>query len=321
MGQGASASNGGVGLFDQLTVIDVDEIDMAMPENNLRTLLIQCPCCSMFKLPDLPVGFLHDQLMKEFPLLFKEICEKCAIVSNQKEAIDYLNDQIHSLSSTVERLRAIRSIEEEIEQSINCMTPARFSQQNYCDAKQSMSDMSANDLNDIDLNKENDTQDMDHEIDNMSRQFSHLNVGTVGASLVTSTEQVNNSSVAPDTLPIDETSSLEALEVSLSKESVCTTSSFATTVSDEGINDTSITSTCNTSLENFHTIRKEADEKSSHYGILTINAQDIPEGERSFINDANIYVTNTLKQPILSKVSTIKSVIVTSLRKKEKLIT
>ena len=244
MGQGA-VSHVNAQPLDQVTVVDVDGNDMTVPESNLRTLLIQCPCCDMFKLPDLPEGYLYDQFIKGFPLMAKEVCEKCIIVSEQKEAIDFLNDQIHELTTTVEKLRAIRDIENEIEQSFICMTPS-FKHQEYREVEQPSSDFSTDDLLDptLDANANQNIvdgiQDIAQEIDNISQQFSQLNVRSVDVASVPS-EQDNNLPGASDHptddveleqstaiindeyVIIDETGSTGAPDTSLSEETMgCT---------------------------------------------------------------------------------------------------
>ena len=85
-------------------------------EDGLRTLLIFCPACNMYKLPD-NKDILHEQYQSGFPLIPTAVCRKCCIISEQVEAIEFLSGQIHELTNTLEKWRNIRSLEKEIDVS------------------------------------------------------------------------------------------------------------------------------------------------------------------------------------------------------------
>ena len=99
------------------SVFNVD-MELTQRENRLRTLLSQCSCCNMYQLPINYHECLKTQYLKGFPLNSPIVCEKCCLISEQERIIHFLNDQIHELSATVERLRSIRSIENEIDMSL-----------------------------------------------------------------------------------------------------------------------------------------------------------------------------------------------------------
>ena len=70
----------------------------AVYENKLRTLLILCPLCKMYKLPENTREVLYDQHQNGFPIIPASVCRKCCIISEQEEAIGFLNNQIHELT-------------------------------------------------------------------------------------------------------------------------------------------------------------------------------------------------------------------------------
>ena len=180
------------GYFDSEYKIETDvfefsEVDvagcMSMAENSLRTLLTQCPCCNMFKLPDNVYSYLNEQYLNGFPPVSMTTCKNCIIIAEQTEAIDYLNDQIHDLVVTVDKLRNIREIENEIEMSFNCLNPPH--KHEYREVREQ--DLSTNDehepIEDSSLQtnstsdlKNNTKLDMDNEIEGILQQFSKLNV-------------------------------------------------------------------------------------------------------------------------------------------------
>ena len=118
MGQSMDTGEGDANL----TIINA-EGNSSLLENKLRTLLIQCPCCSMYTLPDNTLNYLHIQYVNGFPLNEMSVCSKCCIISEQKQAIDFLNSQICDLTATVDQLRDIRSIEKEIDASLSFIDP------------------------------------------------------------------------------------------------------------------------------------------------------------------------------------------------------
>ena len=132
MGQSVNTGEGDVNF----SITDV-EGNSSLFQNRLRTLLIQCPCCSMYALPDNTHNYLHNQYLNGFPLSEMLVCRKCCIISEQKGAIDFLNGQIHDLVTTVEKLRDIRCIEKEIDASLSYLGPhvgnATFAKHDYRD--------------------------------------------------------------------------------------------------------------------------------------------------------------------------------------------
>ena len=168
---------------DGYELSDIDATGcMPMFENNLRTLLIQCPCCNMYKLPDNAYTYLNHQYLNGFPPVSMSTCKNCIVIAEQIEAIDHLNDQIHELVVTVDKLRNIREIEKEIEMSFNCLTP--LLDQEYRDVK--ISDIS-NDEHDFPLDDSQQTDNTtdreniikpcrDEGIDEILHKFSKLNV-------------------------------------------------------------------------------------------------------------------------------------------------
>ena len=95
---------------------NADENDLQY-ENKLRTLLVLCPQCKMYKLPDDTRNILQEQYRNGFPAMPMSVCQNCCIVSEQKGAIEFLNGQISELSNALEKWRNIRSIENEIDVS------------------------------------------------------------------------------------------------------------------------------------------------------------------------------------------------------------
>ena len=134
------------------------------------------------------------------------MCEKCVILAEKKEAIDFLNDQIHDLTATIEKLCNIRAIEDEIEQSFISMAP-NFQHQEHRDTKLSSSDLSTDDQHEANPNTNHDnngeTHNIEHEIDSISQQFSQLNV-RVPDVVLASNEQENNLSPDEPDLPTED---------------------------------------------------------------------------------------------------------------------
>ena len=71
----------------------------------------------MYQLPDNNKDPLYEQYQSGFPLIPTVVCRKCCIISEQVEAIEFLNGQIQELTTTIEKWRNIRSLEKEIDVS------------------------------------------------------------------------------------------------------------------------------------------------------------------------------------------------------------
>ena len=157
-------------------------------ENKLRTLLICCPSCKMFKLPEDARNVLQCQYQKGFPAIPMSVCENCCVVSEQKEAIDFLNDQIYELSDTIEKWRGIRSIEKEIDISYSLLNPptgdAGLSGATQDEGTESISTETESPLlalevvgTQCDVPRVPDPfPDVNDEIENISRKFSRMSV-------------------------------------------------------------------------------------------------------------------------------------------------
>ena len=118
-----------------------------------------------------------------FPELSMAVCGNCCIISEQEEAIEFLNDQIHELSNTLQTWRNIRSIENEIDVSycqLNATTGnGGLSDPPHTDEAELQLPISGTEdaMPECDvLHEPIDNLTMDDDIENMLRQFRKMSV-------------------------------------------------------------------------------------------------------------------------------------------------
>ena len=164
----------------------------------------------MYELPGNPEVYLKQQLNKGFPLSEMTICRKCCLISEQQETIRFLNDQIYKLSASVQRLRDIRSMEKEIDESHN--TNAYNTVNEYpiagalCQQTVVQAVSSAVGIpKDLPLNKHanqskggEQCNSIDKEMENIRQQFSQLQISSDGTRTVEEAPPENVPSVVEE---------------------------------------------------------------------------------------------------------------------------
>ena len=257
----------------------------ALYRNKLRTLLILCPVCKMYKLPENTMEVLGDQLKNGFPVIPASVCKKCCLISEQEEAIDFLNDQIHELTNTVERWRNIRSIEQEIDVSYSCIhTPTRDGNlSNHSYPNEITSPVTA-ELDGAMAHKPEQLFDfIDNEIENISKQFSRLQVGGNTGANTTDNENFSRSclSEVSNTAPNTSQLNINSVDYIHLEDNAFITMDVTPSDKDDPMN-----------------------EESEHQSIITISAQDAldAESESIFQDYTNSEASYNLKQPVQSNV-------------------